>query len=229
MDPKNWRVCDESLWRDSPRFWNPRTNWADETVTAVCSLQIRFSNLLRHWLHRVCLAWKLEDQGVISLTFASSPKYSLEICVLQKSYISYENYQLKLCTCAQNHGLGTCTKFQLEILTINVISGIVYFHEIIWESLQNVSETTPRQSFQKGFTSLWSKFCRNTHSSHMKKNDPIKSQFCTHHNSSVVETCAKWRLDWIINVLWPSYAMWRLRSGSTLAQLMACCQKAPSH
>ena len=33
--------------------------------------------------------------------------------------------------------------FRLEILIINVISGIVYFREIILESSQNVSETTP--------------------------------------------------------------------------------------
>ena len=35
-------------------------------------------------------------------------------------------------------------KFQLEILTINVISSIVYSREIILESLRNISETTPR-------------------------------------------------------------------------------------
>ena len=46
----------------------------------------------------------------------------------------------------QIYALGTCTKFQLEILIINVISGIVYFREIIFESLRNVSETTPRTS-----------------------------------------------------------------------------------
>ena len=40
--------------------------------------------------------------------------------------------------------LGTRTKFQLEIPTINVISSIVYFREIILESSRNVSETTPR-------------------------------------------------------------------------------------
>ena len=44
--------------------------------------------------------------------------------------------------CAQSMALGTRTKFQLEILTINVISGIVYFREIILESSRNVSETT---------------------------------------------------------------------------------------
>ena len=39
--------------------------------------------------------------------------------------------------------LGTRTKFQLEILTINVITDIVYFREIILESSRNISETTP--------------------------------------------------------------------------------------
>ena len=32
-----------------------------------------------------------------------------------------------------------------------------------------------------------------------------------------------------INSLWPSDAIWRQRSGSTLAQVMACCLMAPSH
>ena len=45
--------------------------------------------------------------------------------------------------CAQSYALGTHTKSQLEILTIKVISDIVYFREIILESLWNVSETIP--------------------------------------------------------------------------------------
>ena len=52
-----------------------------------------------------------------------------------RNHIYGENFKLKLCMCAQSHALGTRTKFQLEILTINVISGIVYFREIILESL----------------------------------------------------------------------------------------------
>ena len=32
-----------------------------------------------------------------------------------------------------------------------------------------------------------------------------------------------------INSLWPSDAVWRQRSGSTFAQVMACCLTAPSH
>ena len=31
------------------------------------------------------------------------------------------------------------------------------------------------------------------------------------------------------NSLWPSVAIWQHRSGSTLAQVMACCLTAPSH
>ena len=42
------------------------------------------------------------------------------------------------CARAQSHALGTRTKFQLEILIINVNSGIVYFREIIMESSWNV-------------------------------------------------------------------------------------------
>ena len=56
---------------------------------------------------------------------------------------SYANFKLTLCMCAQSHALCTRTKFQLEILTINVISGIVYFREIVSESSRKVSETTP--------------------------------------------------------------------------------------
>ena len=32
-----------------------------------------------------------------------------------------------------------------------------------------------------------------------------------------------------LNSLWPSDAIWQQRSGSTLAQVMACCLTAPSH
>ena len=62
--------------------------------------------------------------------------YKLKLCSCAQS-------QLKLCSCAQCHALGTRTKFQLEILTINVINSIVYFRDIILVSSRNVSETTP--------------------------------------------------------------------------------------
>ena len=55
-----------------------------------------------------------------------------------------ENFKLKLCTCAQSLALGTRTNFRIEILTINVISGVVYFRENILGSSRNVNETAPR-------------------------------------------------------------------------------------
>ena len=42
-----------------------------------------------------------------------------------------ENFKLKLCTCAHSLALGTRTNFQIEILTKNVISGVVFFRENI--------------------------------------------------------------------------------------------------
>ena len=63
--------------------------------------------------------------------------------VYYKNRTSYDNFKLKLCTCAQSHALGTRRKSQLEILSINVNYGIVYFREIILESSRNVSEKTP--------------------------------------------------------------------------------------
>ena len=68
---------------------------------------------------------------------------------------SYENFNLKLCTCAQSLALGTRTNFQLGILTINVICGIVYFHEIILESWWNVSEITPWSSGNRPGPVMW--------------------------------------------------------------------------
>ena len=56
--------------------------------------------------------------------------------VLQK-HTSYENFKLKLCTCAQS---------QLEILTINVITNILYYREIIFD----FSETAPGHPKLKG-------------------------------------------------------------------------------
>ena len=68
---------------------------------------------------------------------------------------TYEHFKLKLCSCAQSHALGTRTKFQLKILTINVISGIVYFRDIMLESSRNVSETSHDMVMVNGYVSGW--------------------------------------------------------------------------
>ena len=64
----------------------------------------------------------------------------------------YENFQLKLSTCAQSHALDTRTKFQLEILIINVISDIVYFREISLESSRNVKQPPAWQTLTLKYT-----------------------------------------------------------------------------
>ena len=73
--------------------------------------------------------------------------------VYRRNRTSYENFKLKLCTCAQSHALGTHTKFRLEILSLNVISSIVDFREIILESSRNVKQPQVliRHPWQQGW------------------------------------------------------------------------------
>ena len=78
---------------------------------------------------RVQVYWYL---GGVSLTFRELSKiFSRNLCISEIVLV------------CQSHALGTRTKFQLEILTTNVISGVVNFHEIILETSRNVFETTP--------------------------------------------------------------------------------------
>ena len=61
----------------------------------------------------------------------------------------YENVkraQRKSSYSSSAYALGTRTKFQLEILIINVFSVIVYFRDIILEISRNVSGTPPRNT-----------------------------------------------------------------------------------
>ena len=66
-----------------------------------------------------------------------------------KNHIYGENFNLKICTCAQSKALGTRTKFQLEILITSTICAIHKFRENFLESSRNVSETTPRNANNK--------------------------------------------------------------------------------
>ena len=73
--------------------------------------------------------------GVVSLTLR------------ELKYICDKNFKLKLSTCAQSIAFGTRTNFQIEMLIINVISGVVYFRENILGSSRSVSETVPGSQF----------------------------------------------------------------------------------
>ena len=67
----------------------------------------------------------------------------LMYCWNRTTYISYKNFKLKVCMCAQSHALGSHTNFQLEILIINVISGIVYVHDIFWRAHETLVKQSP--------------------------------------------------------------------------------------
>ena len=72
-----------------------------------------------------------EHPGVCFTNVSRAIQNILTKFVNRKNRTSGENFKVKLCTCAQSHALGTRTKFRLEILTINVISGMLYFRDII--------------------------------------------------------------------------------------------------
>ena len=72
---------------------------------------------------------------------------ALQIILLKFVYCrnrtSCENFKLELYTCTQSHALGTRTKFQLEIPTINLISGIVFFARLFWRGRKTLVKQPP--------------------------------------------------------------------------------------
>ena len=90
-------------------------------------------NLSLRWVPYGYPILRRTPSGLFHWRFVSYPEIlSKFLCCGNRT--SYENFKLKFCTCAQSHALGTRTKLQLEILTINPISDIAYFREIILES-----------------------------------------------------------------------------------------------
>ena len=73
---------------------------------------------------------------------------------------------------------------------------------------------------------------QNTLCSYRKKlwSHQVKVSTC-HDNWACAKSWSDWmsRYIWLLISLWPSDAIWQQRSGSTLAQVMACCLTAPSH
>ena len=63
--------------------------------------------------------------------------------------------------------------------------------------------------------------------------DSVRAIVLDNHSCYIVSSLCVccFRTRWLPyqNTLWPSDAMWRLRSGATLAQVMTCCLTAPSH
>ena len=68
------------------------------------------------------------------------------------------------------------------------------------------------------------------------KSKPVMNDPFHWHMHMVADTWPHWQLPYLcivwhccLNSLRPSDAIWRHRSGSTLAHVMACCLMAPSH
>ena len=101
------------------------------------------------WEFLVCVLQRLSTTVVVPSTQACSTNVSrarqdfLSKFVYCRNRTSHEGFKLTLCTCAQSNGLDTCAKSPLEIFTINVIAGIVYFREIILESSRKVMKHHP--------------------------------------------------------------------------------------
>ena len=80
---------------------------------------------------------------VDSQTFHKLSKiiFSRNVCIVEIFSLwksPHENFKLKLCWCAQRR-----TKFQLEILTINVISGIYIFTRLFWRACETFVKQSP--------------------------------------------------------------------------------------
>ena len=86
------------------------------------------------------MSWRRKEPGEC---FTNISRKILSKIVYCRNWNFCEIFKLKICTYARSHALASRTKFQLGILIINVISGIVYFRQIMLESSQNVGETTP--------------------------------------------------------------------------------------
>ena len=100
-----------------------QNQWWPSLLKHICITHLQWFSAMRYKKNKLEMAWGVFHQR---FTFLQNILLKFVYC---RNPISYENFKLKLCCCAQSH-----TKFELEILTINVITGIVYFHKIILES-----------------------------------------------------------------------------------------------
>ena len=90
-----------------------------------------------------CSLSQSEDPGRCFTNVSRALQNILWNFVYCRNRTSYANFKLTLCTCAQSMALGTRTKFQLEIITINVISSIIYFRETVWRARETLVKQPP--------------------------------------------------------------------------------------
>ena len=82
--------------------------------------------------------------------------------------------------------------FMICSVFTEILSGFVQPH---------VTCVLPNDLLDKGFMSSKSKPCKkNMCCHHVNNNNPLRSQFCTCHDSSAVVACAKLWADWIMKI-----------------------------
>ena len=84
------------------------------------------------YVYVIVYPWPTCDAGGCFTNVSRALQNILSKFVYCKNSTCDENFKLKLCTCAQSLALGTRTKFQIDIFTTNVISGVVYFRGILF-------------------------------------------------------------------------------------------------
>ena len=92
-----------------------------------------------HAFHYSDVTWEPWRLGGVGFTNVSRALQNI-LPVLQKSYLLW---QFQAETLYVSMALGTRTVFQLEILIINVISGVVYSYEITWRAPETLVRQPP--------------------------------------------------------------------------------------
>ena len=138
-------------------------------MTIICCRTIPFSNMTQHNFKNSSEfgPWTIEYdnfQHVACRIMATMLKHQSDFELKKGPHASLCELEWKclwatLHSLPKSHAMGTRKEFQLEILTINVISGIVHFRGIILESSLNVREIKSPISFNRD-NRVW--LCFNT-------------------------------------------------------------------
>ena len=128
----------------------------------------------------------------------------------------------------------TMIKKKLRCIYLHVVMRecFKYTYELLNPRALKISKLYKNHMFQSMDKLFWVEFQRCPLKFHTK--------YLTHtlkdvHSTDILESMnnffiviqIQWKTDF--NSLWPSDTIWRHKSGSTLAQVMACCLTAPSH
>ena len=156
----------------------------------------------------------LFDPFITSDTIEIEPKYARNPPTLRFEIYGWPQGKLQFLHLTMRHISGDALFASMKIDSVNFVS---YLKSVSMYSLTNKMSTNPqRQIKARRFVQTPSLYLR------WVPNVVFFAQIlsgCAYANYT----------DDSINSLWPSDAMWRHRSASTLAQVMACCLITPSH